>query len=135
MSSEKLTTVKDSSFGKRFAEACGTDKPAEIERKYGLSYHTAKNYLEGRLPSPEMLKEIRALTNVQIDWLLTGEGERFARPSEPPGLLEVLDARIREIVRNELSIGPMEKADMIFAPSLGKINVEEEREEKRRKTS
>ena len=78
MSSKNLTSVKDLDFAKRFAEAFGTDKPAEIERKYGLSYHTAKNYLEGRLPTAEILKEIKSLTNVQIDWLLTGKGQKYA---------------------------------------------------------
>jgi transcriptional regulator with XRE-family HTH domain len=105
MSSEKLTVVKDLEFGKRFADACGTNKPAEIERKFGISYHTAKNYLEGRLPSPEMLKEIKSLTGVQIDWLLTGEGSKFSEPREQLNFLDVLDERVRMLIREELRSG------------------------------
>ncbi|MCC7308304.1 MAG: hypothetical protein IT173_12115 [Acidobacteria bacterium] len=106
MSSEKLTVVKDLDFAARFAVACGTNKPAEIRRKYGISYHAARNYLEGRVPAADKLKEIRNLTNVNLNWLLLGEGEIFERERErgpePPGLLDALDERIRAVVREEL---------------------------------
>lgn len=105
MSSKNLTIVKDLEFAARFAQAVGTSEPAEIERKYGLAYHTAKNYLEGRLPNAEKLKEIKTLTNVKIDWLLTGQGEMFAselKKSEP-NFLEVFEDKIREIAREEIA--------------------------------
>lgn len=103
MSSKKVTIVKDREFAKRFAEACGTDKPAEIARKYSISYHTAMNYLDGRLPTADMLRTIRTLTSVNIDWLLTGEGPKglAAATNTAAGVSKKLDATLRTIAREQ----------------------------------
>lgn len=64
-------------FGERLKEAFGTDKPAEIARKLGITYQGAKNYLEDRIPSAETLLDISNSTGRSIHWLLTGHGPRL----------------------------------------------------------
>lgn len=72
MSTINSTNVED--FGKRLVIACRTDETAEIARLLEVSYQSAKNYLEGRLPAAEVLITIAHKTGVSLNWLLTGEG-------------------------------------------------------------
>jgi hypothetical protein len=67
----------DPEFAARFAEASGSTKPAEIQRLLNISYQAARNYLDGRLPDPQVLISISKKTGYSIHWLLTGEGEPF----------------------------------------------------------
>ncbi len=70
--------MKDNSgFAERFAELCGTGRAAKIQRSLNISYQSAKNYLNGRLPRPEILLLISDRTGCSIDWLLTGRGKKF----------------------------------------------------------
>lgn len=77
MSTIVETKVKGEDFPNRLVEACGTSEPARIGRMLEVSYQTAKNYLEGRLPAAEVLITIASTTGVSLNWLLTGEGMKF----------------------------------------------------------
>jgi repressor LexA len=76
-SSRIVRTVDNKSFGRRLREAFGNRKNVEIARELGVSESGVKNYLEGRIPSAEMLVTISNLTNRSVDWLVTGEGPEF----------------------------------------------------------
>lgn len=70
--------MKDNSgFSIRFAEVCGTGRASNIQRLLNIPYQSAKNYLNGRLPRPEILMLISDRTGCSIDWLLTGRGKKF----------------------------------------------------------
>ena len=70
--------MKDNSgFAIRFAEVCGTGRASKIQRLLNIPYQSAKNYLNGRLPRPEVLMLISDRTGCSIDWLLTGRGKKF----------------------------------------------------------
>jgi hypothetical protein len=70
--------MKDNSgFAIRFAEVCGTGRVSKIQRLLNIPYQSAKNYLNGRLPRPEVLMLISERTGCSIDWLLTGRGKKF----------------------------------------------------------
>lgn len=62
------------SFGERLKAAFNFASQAEIARKMGVSEAAVKNYIDGRVPNADKLLQIRALTNCNLDWLLTGEG-------------------------------------------------------------
>jgi phage repressor protein C with HTH and peptisase S24 domain len=89
---------KNWEFVERFVDACGTSKPAEIQRLLKMRYQTVRNYLEGRLPHTEVLIRISEQTSCSIDWLLTGRGKKFidAAPAEDT---PVLARRFEESVR------------------------------------
>jgi len=97
-------------FSERFAEACGTSEPAEIQRLLKIPYQSAKNYLHGRLPSTEKLIAIAKKTNCSIHWLLTGEGKKIvdtplaAGTPPPTGEMEAFVRRICVEVFNELGV-------------------------------
>lgn len=77
MSSEKSTNVENSDFIDRFIEVCESDKAVKIKRLLNISDQAARNYLSGRLPTPEILLTIAEQTPYSIHWLLTGRGRKF----------------------------------------------------------
>ena len=109
MSRAKSKITENSQFSDRFVEACGTAEPAKIQRLLNISYQAAKNYLQGRLPSSEILISIATCTSCSIDWLLTGRGKKFAdeAPAQsapvPADQMETFVRRICVEVINEIS--------------------------------
>ena len=94
-------------FAARFIEVCGSSRPADIQRLLNISYQSAKNYLNGRVPEPSILIKISDRTGYSIHWLLTGEGEKLVggnRESTPilPRQIEVSVRRICVEVINEV---------------------------------
>ncbi len=81
MSSKKITILKNFSFVERFIEVCGNSQPNEVAQLLNISYQAAKNYLQGRLPDSKVLITISEKTPYSINWLLTGEGEKFIKDS------------------------------------------------------
>lgn len=87
-------------FIDRFTEVCGTSEPAKIQRLLDISYQAAKNYLQGRLPDSYVLLTIAKRTQYSINWLLTGQGEKFvAKPVDDGAPLSA--RQVRELIRSE----------------------------------
>jgi transcriptional regulator with XRE-family HTH domain len=78
MSTKSSTKVIPTTFVERFIELFGTNEPAEVQRKLGINYQSALNYLGGRKPKAEVLEKIVEKTNVSLNWLLMGQGPKFA---------------------------------------------------------
>src|SRR5664279_453448 len=89
---------KNPEFVARFVETCGSPEPAKIQRLLNISYQAAKNYLEGRLPSPEVLLRISVKTPYSIDWLLTGRGKKFIEGVDSVGAT-ITTRQIEKIAR------------------------------------
>ena len=98
MSSRKLENLENFSFVERFIEVCGSNQPNYIARLLNISYQAAKNYLQGRLPDTKVLLVISEKTSFSINWLLTGEGEKFVKDSLNQDTL-LLSDRMRTFVR------------------------------------
>jgi len=79
MSSENTKTTENFSFVERFVEVCGSRHPSDIAQLLNISYQAAKNYLQGRLPDSKVLTIISEKTPYSVNWLLTGEGEKFVK--------------------------------------------------------
>jgi len=93
----------DKAFQERLGRIFDYGSMADIARRLSLPHATVRNYFGGRLPAPEVLIKIADVTNVSLNWLLTGKGEMYA--GEPKGLDvgRVIDARIAEIVERKLA--------------------------------
>ena len=103
MSSRKSEISENFSFVERFIEVCGSNQPNEIARLLNISYQAAKNYLQGRLPDTKVLTTISEKTAYSLNWLLTGEGEKFTK-SAPPQIAPnqdtlILSDQMRAFVR------------------------------------
>lgn len=93
---------KENLFIERLAEVCGTSEPAKIQRLLNISYQAAKNYLQGRLPDPLVLRTIAERTPYSIHWLLTGHGEKLVAGSGlVSGDTPLTTRQIRDLVRTE----------------------------------
>lgn len=113
MSITKTSVFKKKEFTRRFVEACGTSKAAEIAALLDISYQAAKNYLSGKLPNTRMLVVISAKTSCSIDWLLLGRGKKFLNersPSDAPLPIGALRALIRDECRRTVDELLAEKA-------------------------
>jgi transcriptional regulator with XRE-family HTH domain len=86
MSNENETNVSkqdslvevDKEFAERFKSLFDTDNFNKIAEQLKISHVAVQNYWHGkRLPTAEILKKIVKETNVSINWLLTGKGEKF----------------------------------------------------------
>jgi len=104
MSNTTSTNVKK--YIERLTETLQSAEPAEISRRLGISYQAAKNYLEGRLPSAEVLTLIAEQTDYSLNWLLTGKGAKKTAvekdTGESPAMRE-LELVVRRMVREELT--------------------------------
>lgn len=111
-----------SAFGKRLRQAFNGAGNKEIADKLSLSKSALTNYMQGRIPPPETLLEIKRFTNCSLDWLLTGQ-QVFAEKADEeeantPLLLE-LENFVRRIVREEMS----EKSNVKELHSPDKIEI------------
>jgi transcriptional regulator with XRE-family HTH domain len=82
LSSEKETDVSFSERLLRLISEKANGKPARFAKKAGISHTAMFNYVEGRLPAPDILVRIRDTYGVNVDWLLTGKGEPYSVPVE-----------------------------------------------------
>lgn len=138
-----VESMEKSTFGQRLKIAFGNANNAQIARKMGVSDSAVTNYMAGRVPDIEKLLLIKSLTNCGLDWLLTGEGEAPARVVKDPTLEEMFERRVREIVREEMSVSrpgdvmdavdemdvSIEPAEMILAPVVAHIGPGRQKDE------
>jgi len=57
---------------------------SKFARRAGIVPNTVHNYLKGRPPNSDFLVEIQKTYRVNLNWLLTGEGEMFLNGRAPP---------------------------------------------------
>jgi hypothetical protein len=106
--------MKNRAFVRRFVEVCGTSEPAEVQRLLNVSYQAAKNYLNGRLPTPELLITIAEIRPYSIHWLLTGQGKKFAEDRLNEGAPQV-SGQFEQMVRQICQSVVREMADELFS--------------------
>ncbi len=91
---------RNNNFIERFVEVCGSAEPVKIQRLLNISYQAARNYLQGRLPDSYVLRTIAEQTPYSLNWLLTGNGEKFVA-SHVPEDTPLSASQIRDLVRKE----------------------------------
>ena len=78
LNQEKNTQLEDKNripgFGSRLERAFVGYKKKEIADKIGVSRSAVTNYVQDRVPEPEILLNITKSTGCSLHWLLTGEG-------------------------------------------------------------
>lgn len=91
-------------FSERLSESFGFATMAAIARRLGVPHATVRNYFGGRMPSPDVLIKIARETNVSLNWLLTGLGQKFLEGGGPDDLGLILEQKITQIVDARLSV-------------------------------
>lgn len=69
-------------FGKRLKRAFANRSNSEIAKLLKVSDSTITNYINGRVPSAGKLIEVSRLTNCNLHWLLTGQGNTHLETNE-----------------------------------------------------
>lgn len=79
---------------------------AQVGRMLDLPHATVRNYYqEGRLPAPEVLIKIANVTNVSLNWLLTGRGSMHGERVPAMSIGNFIDLRIGEMIEKRLASG------------------------------
>lgn len=77
---------------------------AQVGRMLDLPHATVRNYYqEGRLPAPEVLIKIANVTNVSLNWLLTGKGNMHGERVPAMSIGNFIEMRIGEIIEKRLA--------------------------------
>lgn len=110
------------SFIKRFKEIFDQANAATIAEKLGVTHTTASNYLKGRLPAADVLIAIADQTKVSLNWLLTGDGQKYALDFSKHELkaIEEVGSHLRKNDAQTITQLVREKLD-----ELGKIEFDE----------
>ncbi len=108
----------DTAFSERLSEAFGFATMAEVARRISVPHATIRNYFQGRLPAPDVLIKIANVTNVSLNWLLTGTGEMYLSGREPIDFDKMIDRRIEQILERKLAppSGEVQNLGEIDAP-------------------
>ena len=69
-----MNQAKDTSFGLRLRKVFQGSSNKEIAHKLGVTKSAITYYMNGRIPSAEMLTNISRITGCSIHWLITGQG-------------------------------------------------------------
>lgn len=93
----------NSDFVRRLDRTFEHEMMSDVARRLGIPHATVRNYYQGRLPAPEVLIKIANVTNVSLNWLLTGKGEMYGNQKPAIGLGRFLEDKITEIVDKRLS--------------------------------
>ena len=109
-----------STFVSRLLEVLGTDNPSQVKRLLNISDQAARNYLAGRMPTPEFLITIAEQTPYLFIWLLPGR-RKFAtfspdsdslyqeiRESIRDMCLEIIN-EVRQETQRKIAVTPPEK--------------------------
>jgi transcriptional regulator with XRE-family HTH domain len=91
MSSKKVKNLSDkhSDFGQRLKEVFNNSSNQAIAEKLGVSSPAITAYMQSRMPPSDKLIEIAKLTECNLNWLLTGKGNKFNTPKieRPQGIV------------------------------------------------
>jgi hypothetical protein len=90
--------MKKNPVAERLIEVCGSAEPSQIKQLLNVSYQAARNYLNGRLPTTQILLAIAENTPYSIHWVLTGEGNKFVGDA-PPEDTQILTGEMRASVK------------------------------------
>ncbi len=102
MSTDSSQSLNIADFGERLRKAFNGASNAEIARKLRITPTAVGNHIKGRVTLP-MLLEVSKSTGCSVDWLLTGNGEKYISPAKQINLDETFRAVVREVVREELA--------------------------------
>lgn len=104
-----------SSLYDRIVEAFGTDNGAEIGRLVEVGRHAVYRWRDGdTLPSRENLLKISECSGVTLDWLMSGEGEKF--PSTRSTVSEQISSAERDALTSvslRLSVQPLRNSPLV----------------------
>ncbi len=101
-----MAIKEEHSIGSRLIQAFGAKDLKEVAQIIGENYSSLHNWTAKRRDFPtNVLIKIANLANTSIDWILTGENGNQIVSRASQSFEEMLENKIREIVRSEITEG------------------------------
>jgi hypothetical protein len=101
-----MSIKEENSIGSRIVQAFGVKDLKEAAFVLGENYSSLYNWSSQRRDFPtNVLIKIAKMTNHSIDWILTGENQVAGLPAKNESFEQVLEEKIRRIVREEIASG------------------------------
>ena len=101
-----MAIKEENSIGFRIVQAFNAKDLKEVAQIVGENYSSLHNWASQRRDFPtNILIKIAKMANVSIDWILTGENENRAGLTVITGFEKMLEDKIREVVREEITSG------------------------------
>ena len=101
-----MAIKEENSIGFRITHALGVKDLKEAALLLSENYSSLYNWTSQRRDFPtNVLIKIARLTNTSIDWILTGETQLRAAVSGSQTFEQILENKIRQIVREEIADG------------------------------
>jgi hypothetical protein len=101
-----MSIKEENSIGSRIVRAFGVKDLKEAAFVLGENYSSLYNWSSQRRDFPtNVLIKIAKMTNHSIDWILTGENQVAGLPAKNESFEQVLEEKIRRIVREEIASG------------------------------
>jgi len=98
----------DNSISSRIIQALGAKDLKDAAQILGENYSSLHNWSSQRRDFPtSALIKIAKMTNTSIDWILTGENGNQAFSSGDSSFEKILEDKIREVVRDEITNGSL----------------------------
>ena len=101
-----MAIKEENTIGSRIRQALGAKDLKEAAQMLDENYSSLYNWSSQRRDFPtSVLIKIAKLTNVSIDWILTGETEFAAASVNNRTFEKLLEDKIRAVVREEIASG------------------------------
>jgi hypothetical protein len=101
-----MSIKEENSIGSRIVQAFDVKDLKEAAFVLGENYSSLYNWSSQRRDFPtNVLIKIAKMTNHSIDWILTGENQVAGLPAKNESFEQVLEEKIRRIVREEIASG------------------------------
>jgi hypothetical protein len=124
-----MAIKEENSIGFRIVQAFSAKDLKEVAQIIDENYSSLHNWASQRRDFPtNVLIKIAKMANISIDWILTGENGNRAGLAENAGFEKILEDKIREVVREEITSGTAihEKVQgiiMAMQPNINEQNV------------
>ena len=110
---------KNIGFSSRIKELIANDSLASFSQNLNISVGSVRNYLSGGLPAADTALKIADKYNVNIRWLITGEGEKEKKSTPQPSTafdIELYNLIILKteiiIAKNLITITPQKRLEI-----------------------
>lgn len=101
-----MAIKEENSIGFRIIQALNAKDLKEAAQMLGENYSSLYNWSSQRRDFPtNVLIKIAKMTNTSIDWILTGENRGSAQSAGRQTFEEILEEKIRQVVRDEIASG------------------------------
>lgn len=105
----------------RMISACGVKNSSQLAEVLGLSQSATSQWKRRKIIPEGIAAKVATLTGTNLQWILSGDGERFSSENNLPHVTGLDSDLLRQIIESieialielEIQLKPSKKADLI----------------------